>query len=32
MALELLKLAGCSRVTIDGVGTTEAGREFQSDH
>ena len=32
MALELLRLAGSSRVTIDGGGTAEAGREFQSDN
>ena len=32
MAEELLRLAGSSRVTIDGVGTVEVGREFQSDN
>ena len=32
MALELLRLAGSSRVTIDGGVTIEAGREFQSDN
>ena len=32
MALELLRLAGSSRVTIVGRGTAEAGKEFQSDN
>ena len=32
MALELLRLAGNSRVTIDGGVTVEAGWEFQSDN
>ena len=32
MAEELLRLAGSSRVTIDGVGTAEAGRKFPSDN
>ena len=32
MAEELLKQAGSSRVTIDGGGTAEDGREFQSDN
>ena len=31
MALELLRLAGSSRVTIDGGVTAEAARDFQSD-
>ena len=31
MALELLRLAGSSRVTIDGGGNVEGSREFQSD-
>ena len=30
MAEQLLRLAGRSRVTIDGVVTAEAAREFQS--
>ena len=32
MALELLRLAGCSRVTIDGGVIAEVAREFQSDN
>ena len=32
MAKELLKLAGSSRVTIDGGVIVEAGSEFQSDN
>ena len=31
MTLELLRLAGSSRMTINGGITVEAGREFQSD-
>ena len=30
MAVELLRLARSSRVTIDSGGTAEAGKEFQS--
>ena len=32
MAVQLLRLAGSSRVTIDNGVTAEAGREFQSDN
>ena len=32
MAMELLRLAGSSRVTNDAGVTVEAGREFQSDN
>ena len=32
MALELLRLSGCSRVTIDGGVTAVASSEFQSDN
>ena len=32
MMLELLRLAGSFRLTIDGVLAVEAGKEFQSDN